>query len=94
MEEPGRLVDSIYECAMLPELWPGVLDRLAAIAGARSGLLLAANRRVMNWTANEAARENMARFAGTDTIVRSPRLGRLVGLNHAGFVRDKRSLHA
>ena len=88
VEDPGGLVDSIYECAILPELWPGVLDRLAVIAGARSGLLVAANRRIINWTTNEAARENMARFAGTDTIVRSPRLGRLVGLNHAGFVRD------
>ena len=88
MEEPGELVDSIYECAMLPELWPGVLDRLAAIAGARGAILLAASRRVTNWTANDSARENMARFAATDTIARSSRLGRLVGLNHAGFVRD------
>ena len=88
MEEPGALVDSIYECAMLPELWPGVLDRLAAIAGARTGLLFAASRRVTTWTASEASREAMARFAASDTIIRSPRLACVVGLNHAGFVRD------
>ena len=88
MEEPEGLVDSIYECAMLPELWPGVLDRLATIAGARSGLLFAANRRVTNWTASEISRGPMARFAASDEIVRSQRLACLVGVNHAGFVRD------
>ena len=88
MEEPAGLVDSIYECAMLPELWPGVLDRLAAIAGARGGLLFAVNRRILNWTASDISRENMARFVGGDLIARSQRLGRIVGLNHAGFVRD------
>jgi DNA-binding CsgD family transcriptional regulator len=88
VEEPGGLVDSIYECALLPELWPGVLDRMATIAGAGTGILFAASRRVTNWTASDAARENMARFVGTDLIVRSQRLGRIVGLNHAGFVRE------
>ena len=88
MEEPGGLVDSIYECAMLPELWPGVLDRLATIAGARGAILFAASRQVTSWTASDASREGMARFAGTDAIVRSSRLGRVVALNHAGFVRD------
>jgi DNA-binding CsgD family transcriptional regulator/PAS domain-containing protein len=88
VEKPAGLVDSIYVCAMLPELWPGVLDRLAAIAGARGGLLFAVNRRILNWTASDISRENMARFVGGDLIVRSRRLDRIVGLNHAGFVRD------
>ena len=73
---------------MLPELWPGVLDRLAEIAGARGGLLFAANHRVVNWTCSDVSRERMTRFAGTDLIVHSSRLDRVVRLNHAGFVRD------
>ena len=73
---------------MLPELWPGVLDRLATIAGARGAILFAANRQVTSWTASDASREGMARLAASNAIFRSSRLGRVVGLNHAGFVRD------
>ncbi len=27
-----ELVDRIYECSLVPELWPGVLDELGRIA--------------------------------------------------------------
>src|SRR5450756_1309503 len=45
-----QLVDRIYECAFVPELWPSVLDDLARIADARGGFLFAANKEVLNWT--------------------------------------------
>jgi hypothetical protein len=88
MKHSAEVIDSIYECALLPELWPGVLDRLSGLADARGGLLFAVNRRVTNWTCSEVSRENMTRFANSDLVVRSPRLSKILGLNHAGFVRD------
>ena len=47
------LIDRIYECAVLPDLWPAMLDDLAALADSRGGLLFSARDRVLNWTASE-----------------------------------------
>ena len=35
------LLDRIYEAAAIPEYWPEVLEKLAAIAGAQAGALVA-----------------------------------------------------
>jgi hypothetical protein len=51
------LVDRIYECAFTPEHCPGVFDELAKIPDARGGFLLAANRKVINWTASASLQE-------------------------------------
>jgi hypothetical protein len=32
-----QLVDRIYECAFIPELWPQILAELTHLGGARSG---------------------------------------------------------
>lgn len=50
------LVDRIYECSVVPELWPDVLDDIAALTDARGGLLFSA-RRTLHWTASEAVRD-------------------------------------
>jgi hypothetical protein len=55
-------IDRIYECAFLPELWPGVLDELARIANARGGFLFVANKEVVNWTTSESLRLGMEAF--------------------------------
>ena len=47
------LIDRIYEASFAPKLWPPVLDSLAAVAGARGGVLFAATTRVLNWTASD-----------------------------------------
>jgi hypothetical protein len=47
-----ELVDRIYECSLVPELWPGVLDGLAKIAEAEGGVLFTANTEVLKWTAS------------------------------------------
>ena len=88
MDEPTDLIDSIYECAMLPELWPGVLDRLAVRAGARGGLLFTANSSVVNWTSSEVLGNGMMRFVNSDLLIRGQRGNRLVAARHAGFLRD------
>lgn len=46
------LIDRIYECAVVPAHWPGVLDELAGLAGASGGLLFAVRDRVLNWTSS------------------------------------------
>jgi DNA-binding CsgD family transcriptional regulator len=46
------LVDRIYECSFVPELWPDILDELAEMTGARGTLLFAVRDKVLNWTAS------------------------------------------
>jgi len=88
MDQPAELIDSIYECAMLPELWPGVLDRLATMAGARGGLLFTVRSSVTNWTSSEVLRGGMTRFVNSDLGLRSQRYNRLIAARHAGFLRE------
>ena len=41
--EHGDLVEAIYGMALEPELWPGLLDRLAAVMGGASGVIMQEN---------------------------------------------------
>ena len=46
------LIDRIYECSFVPELWPGVLDELANLTDSSGGLLFAGREKVLNWTSS------------------------------------------
>lgn len=48
------LIDRIYECSFVPELWPGVLDEVAQVAESSGGLLFAVRDKVLNWTSSSA----------------------------------------
>jgi hypothetical protein len=47
-----ELIDRIYECSVVPELWPAVLDELAGLTDSKGGLLFSARDRVLSWTAS------------------------------------------
>lgn len=47
------LIDRIYECSVVPEAWPAVLDEVAALAQSTGGLLFSA-RKALHWTASES----------------------------------------
>jgi DNA-binding CsgD family transcriptional regulator len=86
-----RLVDRIYECSFAPEVWPGVLDGLAEIAGARGGVLLAANvanRNVLNWTTSAALRDLMNGFVTSGSFGRQKRLTRFLQYRYGGFISE------
>jgi DNA-binding CsgD family transcriptional regulator len=83
-----QLVDRIYECAFVPELWPSVLDELAKIADARGGFLFAANREVLNWTSSASLHAGMEVFVSGHFYTRSSRASRAIALRHAGFMRE------
>lgn len=53
---PTDLIDRIYECSVVPELWPAVLDDLAGLTDARGGLLFSA-RTALAWTASSTVRD-------------------------------------
>jgi hypothetical protein len=51
------LIDRIYECSFLPELWPSVLADLAEIGDARGGVLAVMNAKagIMRWAPRRAS---------------------------------------
>ena len=46
------LIDRIYECSVIPEQWPDLLEQLAHETDAHGGMLFSA-RKQLNWTASE-----------------------------------------
>ena len=49
-----ELIDRIYECSFVPELWPEVLDKLATLVDARGGQLFAVREKTMNWVTSRS----------------------------------------
>lgn len=66
------LVDRIYEAAVAPELWPSVLDGLAAMTDSRGGLLFSA-RKALCWTASPSIREVFEAYVNDGWFMRCPR---------------------
>jgi DNA-binding CsgD family transcriptional regulator len=86
----SRLVDRIYECAFMPDLWPEILAELAEIGGALSGWLCVSNGKVLGWAASsEAARADLQPLMESGWIARSDRYNRQLRAEQAGFIPDR-----
>jgi DNA-binding CsgD family transcriptional regulator len=88
-DEFEALTDLIYEAAVLPELWPAVLDRLAQIAGAQGTVLIAADLESHRWINSESLDQVMADFASGGWASAGQRTAKLLGARHAGFIREE-----
>lgn len=86
--EIENLVDSIYESAVVPELWPDVLARLSKINDGAGGLLFTSNLDRIKWTASADIYDLFDEFVRDGWAAINPRPGRLGALDHAGFIRD------
>jgi DNA-binding CsgD family transcriptional regulator len=82
------LVDRIYECSFVPDLWPTVLDELAQIADAVGGVLLTANTKVLRWVASPRMHCVMEMYVRGGWFVREKRVSRLFRARHAGFLTE------
>jgi DNA-binding CsgD family transcriptional regulator len=56
------LIDRIYECSFVPELWPDVLDELAVLTDARGAQLFAVREKTMNWTTSASLTETFQAY--------------------------------
>ena len=63
---PTELIDRIYECSVVPELWPTVLDDLARLTESRGGLLFSARKtaRFGAYSTNTSTRAGSTAAAG------------------------------
>ena len=82
------LINDIYEAAVLPENWQGVLDRLAEIADAEGTLLFAAGPGVPRYLSSEAIRGTIVEWTQSKWFLDNPRGQRLVPIDEPRFLTD------
>ena len=81
----NELIDRIYECSFVPELWPGVLDELAHLTDSRGGLLFSARDRVLKWTASANLSDIFRSYVEDGWFPRCTRRVCLFGQAQPGF---------
>jgi len=82
------LVDEIYEAAIIPERWKGVLDRLAILADAEGALLFAAAPGQPRWLSSDSIRSRIEAWVNGPFYQDNPRGQRLVPTKEARFLTD------
>jgi DNA-binding CsgD family transcriptional regulator len=84
-----RLIDRIYECSFVPELWPSVLGELAAIATARVGFLFLSNADIHHFTcSSEVGITALKPLVASGWVARSERFRRFLAARNFGFFSD------
>ncbi len=84
----ATLIDDIYEAGVLPEKWPGVLDRLAAIADAEGTLLFAAAPGRPCWLSSPAIEELVTTWVNGPWLQKNSRGQRLIPIREPRFLTD------
>src|SRR4029077_2356517 len=83
------LINQIYECSFVPELWPHVLGELSAVAHARAGFLFISNGDIHHWTSSTAIGfAALHPLVDSGWVARSERFTRLRAIRHSGFVTE------
>jgi hypothetical protein len=83
-----ELLDRIYECSVVPELWPGVLDELEKLVEGSGGSLYITKADVEYWTASPGAHNRAGRGVQEGLFRRGQHISRLFAARHAGFLTD------
>lgn len=84
-----RLIDRIYEAAIVPDLWSDVLHDVAEMAGCFGGVFsaTASTDNVGRWTSSSALQDLMAEFARDSELqANNLWLQRAMAAKHHGFV--------
>jgi DNA-binding CsgD family transcriptional regulator len=83
------LLDRIYEAAAIPEYWPDVLEKLAAIAGGQAGALVAyRGREPAGHTSSELYREGYEDYFQNGIEIENVRPLRAFERQYPGFLSD------
>lgn len=79
-----ELIDRIYECSVVPELWPDVLDELAKLTDSIGGMLFSA-RKAVNWTATESVFDAFDTYVKDGWFEKCPRRTCMMGKSEPTF---------
>ncbi|MBQ0770554.1 MAG: helix-turn-helix transcriptional regulator [Sphingomonadales bacterium] len=78
------MIDRIYECSVVPELWPDVLDELAKLTDSIGGMLFSA-RKAVNWTATESVFDAFDTYVKDGWFEKCPRRTCMMGKSEPTF---------
>jgi len=85
--EDGFL-DRLYEASAVPELWPDVLERMNDIAGLAASVSFGIRGADVHWVCTDNFVSTTNTYISRGYLGNDQRTVRLVGANHAGFLRD------
>jgi DNA-binding CsgD family transcriptional regulator len=83
-----NIVDRIYEVGAEPHLWSGLLDLVAAEAGAVGTVLFSVSEHGTGWIASPSIASFFSEYVEEGWISRDTRIARAAALKHVGFLRD------
>jgi DNA-binding CsgD family transcriptional regulator len=84
----SELIDRIYECSFVPELWPQVLRDTSKISNSAGASLFVTNPDVTAWTASKNAHQIAEQFISGGWYWRGQLMSRVHNSRHPGFLRD------
>ncbi len=87
-DDRQKLVDCIYEAAIVPAEWPFVLDQLAQVGDGVGALLFSLSGGDLRWSASPALQDHFQQYLVEGWPTRTDRAARLLAARHAGFLDD------
>jgi DNA-binding CsgD family transcriptional regulator len=84
----SELIDRIYECSFVPELWPQVLRDTSKISESAGGSLFVTNPDVLAWTASKNTHAIAERFVADGWYWRGRLMSVIHNSRHPGFLRE------
>ncbi|WP_431202249.1 helix-turn-helix transcriptional regulator [Bradyrhizobium betae] len=84
----SELVDRIYECSFVPELWPEVLKNTSKISESAGASLFVTHPQVTAWTASKNSRDITGRFVAEGWYWQGKLMSLVHKSRHPGFLRD------
>jgi len=84
----AELVDRIYECSVVPESWPCVLDELGRLVEGTGGTLFITKGNNVKLTSSPASSERAGRLVKEGWFWRGQAITRAFASHHAGFLTN------
>lgn len=89
MTDKPKLIDRIYEAAVIPELWPEVCEQLASAVGAYSAAILTVDQmQAIRWVCSPVIQEPLERYSKSEVRFENPRPARSIQMYPLSFARD------
>lgn len=82
------IVDRIYEAAVIPELWPDLLDRFSGMVRGNGGVIFAHSIHGERWLATPEAARIFTRWLEAGWKERNARVGRAMAIEDSRFVTE------
>lgn len=83
-----ELIDRIYECSFVPELWPQVLRDTSKMSESAGASLFVTNPEITAWTASKNTRDTTERFVADGWYWKGRMMSLIHNSRHPGFLRE------